>query len=238
MEHTRENYQRKAAPLALVRRILRSQQSRLYGRYAEAFPPRPGERVLDLGVTGSVRDRSGYFFESCYPYPANLTAAGIEASEGFESCFPGIPFVRLSRDGRMPFADGEFDVVFCNAVIEHVGSRARQREFLAEVLRIGRASFVTTPNRWYPVELHTVLPLLHYLPTPAYRAVYRRLGFEFFASEEHLNLLTETELRALAPVSSEFEVLRHRFLGLTSNLLFVSPRREAAKADGERRPSA
>ena len=226
MEHRQESYQRKAMPLSFVRHVLRRQQALLYARYERLFPPRPGVRVLDLGVTGSLRERAGHFFESRFPYPTSITAAGIEPSDGFAACFPEIPYVRISRDEGLPFADDEFDVVFCSAVIEHVGRRERQREFLAEILRVGRAAFVTTPNRWYPVELHTVLPLIHYLPTPAYRAIYRWLGFEFFASEEHLNLLDERELRALAPASAQLEVLRHRFLGITSNLLLVSRHRD------------
>lgn len=177
--------------------------------------------MLDLGVTGTLRERRDYFFETRYPFPEGLKAAGIEPPDGFASCFPGIPYVQVRRGATLPFPDASFDVVFCSAVLEHVGSRARQQAFLAEILRVGRAAFVTTPNRWYPVELHTVLPLLHYLPTPVYRAAYRRLGFDFFGSEEHLNLLTEKELRSLVPRSAHFDVHRHRFLGLTSNLLLV-----------------
>ena len=66
----------------------------------------------------------------------------------------------------MPFADGEFDIVFSNAVIEHVGGREQQRRFVEESLRVARRAFVTTPNRWFPVEVHTRLPLVHWLPGP------------------------------------------------------------------------
>ena len=67
------------------------------------------------------------------------------------------------------------DVVFSNAVIEHVGGREEQRRFVAEALRVGRRAFVTTPNRWFPIEVHTRLPLVHWLPEafahPAYDLV-------------------------------------------------------------------
>ena len=49
-------------------------------------------------------------------------------------------------------------------MIEHVGGEEEQRRFVAEALRVGRRAFITTPNRWFPVEVHTRLPLVHWLP--------------------------------------------------------------------------
>ena len=57
--------------------------------------------------------------------------------------------------------------MFSNAVIEHVGGRAEQRRFVDESLRVAPRAFVTTPNRWFPVEVHTRLPLVHWLPDAA-----------------------------------------------------------------------
>ena len=83
-----------------------------------------------------------------------------------------------------------------NAVIEHVGGRDRQRALVREALRVGRSVFVTTPNRWFPVELHTRLPLVHWLPDALSHRVYRALGMGF-ATENHL--LSRRELAALFP---------------------------------------
>jgi len=66
--------------------------------------------------------------------------------------------------GPLPFADDEFDLAFSNATIEHAGTRAAQAEFVRELVRVARRSFVVTPNRWFPVELHTRLPFVHWLP--------------------------------------------------------------------------
>ena len=41
--------------------------------------------------------------------------------------------------GRFPSADGAFDIVFSNSVIEHVGDAASQARFAREVMRVGRA---------------------------------------------------------------------------------------------------
>jgi hypothetical protein len=105
----------------------------------------------------------------------------------------------IRGDGRdLPFEDRSFDLVHSSAVLEHVGSRAQQVAFLAELLRVSRRGvYLTTPNRWFPVEFHSVLPLIHWLPPRAFRAVLGRLGHADLAREENLNLLGPACLREL-----------------------------------------
>jgi uncharacterized protein (TIRG00374 family) len=219
--HLSVHYQKKALPLSWTRRVLRRQQACIYERYATAFPPNEDERVLDLGVNGSLERPEQYFFEYSYPYKSRIVGAGLEDPTHFERCYPETKYVKLRRGEPLPFEDGEFDVVFCNAVIEHVGDRTAQHRFLEEVLRVGRRAFVTTPNRWYPIDLHTVTPLLHWLPAVVYRPIYRALGFEFFSREENLNLLEGRSLRKLVDGHDGVEISRHWFLGFPSNLILV-----------------
>jgi SAM-dependent methyltransferase len=122
----------------------------------------------------------------------------------------------------LPFADNEFDLGFSNAVIEHVGSRERQAAFLAELVRVASRVFISTPNRFYPLELHTRLPLLHWLPPRLFRSVLARLGMDFYSREENLNLLTARELKGMLPPGPyRVRLFRHYFLGLPSNLILI-----------------
>jgi SAM-dependent methyltransferase len=220
--HRSVDYYRKALPMPLWRRLLRRQQQRIYDRFARHFPPTPALRVVDIGVNGAHQRRELHLLESRWPYPASIVACGLEPPDNFTRCVPEARYVQAARGAPLPFADREFDVAFCSAVIEHVGDRAAQRRFLADVLRVARGAFVTTPNRWYPVELHTLVPVVHYLPAPVYRRVYRALGFDFFAREENLNLLDRAALRALVPPGRTVAIETASFLGLPSNLLLVA----------------
>lgn len=88
---------------------------------------------------------------------------------------PGNDF-RLITDDSLPIEDGSVDVVVTNHVIEHVGDRGDQLQHLAEIRRIlvpGGRCYLSTPNRWAPVENHFKLPLLGWLP-PSWRDGYVR----------------------------------------------------------------
>jgi len=66
-------------------------------------------------------------------------------------------------DGReMKFQDQEFDFVFSNAVIEHVGDELDQKKFISEHARVGRYWVLTTPNRFFPIESHTQKIFVHF----------------------------------------------------------------------------
>jgi len=110
------------------------------------------------------------------------------------------------------------------AVLEHVGSLANQTRMVSECLRVARrAVCVTTPNRWYPIEFHTQLPLIHWLPRRWGRAIMRGAGYGFFAEEANLNLMARSELTRIVAQHPDWRChfAPMRLLGWTSNLVLL-----------------
>jgi len=123
------------------------------------------------------------------------------------------------------FADREFDVVFSNSVIEHVGDYGDQQKMADGVRRVGKRYFVQTPNRYFPVEPHFLVPLFQFLPVvgrawllnhfdlgwhkrmPDYEAAKREV--------EAVRLLTEGDLMRLFP---DGVLCKERFFGFTKSL--------------------
>jgi hypothetical protein len=165
--------------------------------FLELFRPGPETSVLDVGVTDAPfgAGSTDNYFEAHYPYPERITAVGTTELERFAAAFPRVRVVRA--DGRdLPFSDREFELCFSNAVVEHVaGGRAGQRRFVGELCRVAARVFVTTPNRWFPVDPHTLLPFVHWLPGgPLRERVLRGRGFA-----DVLDPLGPKELAALFP---------------------------------------
>lgn len=192
---------------------------RMYDHFMRRLAPTERDRILDLGAT-NIPEPLENFFEHYYPHPHRITAAGIEDCHFLEQRYAGLRFVKLEPGKPLPFSTNEFDVGFSNATLEHVGSRENQAQFLKEMLRVCRKIYVTTPNRWYPFELHTRLPFLHWLPPRWFRRLLKALGYDFYAEEINLNLLGASDLRALIPRdATNVRIDKNYFFGFPSNLL-------------------
>ncbi len=178
---------------------LRSRRRKLR-LFLEELQPTAETTVLDVGadeLAFGAGDGCGTlnFFEELYPWPERITALGLHDGAGFRERYPAVRYVRGDACA-LPFADGEFDVVFSNAVIEHVGDRERQRRLVLEALRVGRRVFLTTPNRRFPIEVHTRLPLVHWLPDAVAHRAYDLAGKGF---AKDLHLLSRSTLASLFP---------------------------------------
>ena len=213
-----------ARPDSLPVRVAAHQRRKMFAAFMKAMAVPSGSTLLDVGATSDRSYDHSNYLEAWYPEPGRITAVGIDDASFLETLYPGLTFVQA--DGRdLPFADGAFDFVHSSAVLEHVGSAAMQARFLRELWRVAKVGvFVTTPNRWYPIEFHTVLPLLHWLPVEMHRGLLRRLGHEMLAKEENLNLLSRQSLRkaALAAGMQSVRIGSVSLLGLPTNLLLTA----------------
>ncbi len=180
--------------------------------FLKTMQPGPETRVVDVGVgdtpfgTEPGVAATHNFFEALYPWPERITAVSDVPLPNFAQAFPAIRCV--VADGlALPFADDEFDVAFSNAVVEHVGGREEQRRFIAELCRVAPRVFFSTPNRWFPVETHTLVPLVHWLPRRHADRAMHALRRENWGRVE---LLTKRDLLALFPTNADPRVVEAR----------------------------
>ena len=174
--------------------------------------PRP-LHILDVGGTQGFWETMGL-----------ADAPGLEfwvinlSDYEFQSDRPH--FHHMIGDARyMPqFADHEFDIVFSNSVIEHVGNFAEQRRMAEEIRRVGRRYFVQTPNRYFPIEPHYLYPFFQFYP-PALKiglARHLRLGWGGVAEATTIRLLSKRELLTLFPGS---RLYAERWAGLNKSFV-------------------
>lgn len=148
----------------------------------------PNTKILDVGC-GPLGLRA--------LEPA-LDITGVDLAP--QSGYPG-PFVQGDPAEGLPFADGGFDLAYCNSVIEHV-PRERRAAFARELRRVSRGWYVQTPAWSFPIEPHALLPAAHWLPA-RWRRHYWKLGAA--GSWEDISLLHRGELEELfeGPVFGE-----------------------------------
>ncbi|MGO9249194.1 MAG: class I SAM-dependent methyltransferase [Solirubrobacteraceae bacterium] len=165
---------RLASPLATRARARRHERF-----FALTHMPE-GARVLDVGC-GALGLRA---------LEPDLDITGVDLAERPD--YPGL-FVCADAAAGLPFAEDEFDLVYCSSVIEHIPP-PRRAAFAAEIRRVGRGWFVQTPAYSFPLEPHSLLPFAHWLP-PRARRPYWRLGAA--GDWEEIELLRRAEMESL-----------------------------------------
>jgi Methyltransferase domain len=205
----------------ITSRLTGDSRRKRFELFMSLLTPDSTARVLDVGVTDTDW-RSSNFLEAGYPWPERITAVALDPVPTFEKLFPSVRVV--VADGRqLPFEGQAFDIGFSNAVVEHVGSRADQRRFIGELLRTCRQVFVATPNAAFPIDPHTLMPFVHWMPRRLRDRILILLGQGRWAGESNLNPLRAVDLVRLFPKQAAVRVVRQRVLGMTTVVIAVAP---------------
>tara|TARA_B100001093_G_scaffold314654_1_gene300223 strand:- start:140 stop:814 length:675 start_codon:yes stop_codon:yes gene_type:complete len=116
------------------------------------------------------------------------------------------------------------DISFSSATIEHVGCRDNQKKMIENMINLSKKYIIiTTPNKFHPIEFHTKLPLLHFLPKIIYKSLLNLVGYSYFAKVENLNLLSVDDLSKILNMFSniKFKIIKIKLFGFTSNLVAI-----------------
>jgi ubiquinone/menaquinone biosynthesis C-methylase UbiE len=194
--------------------------------FYKVMQPTSQTKVLDVGAEIDMQGDRGLQFIDSYPWKGKIAAVNI-STEHITLIKKHYPEVKaVVGDARdLPWPDKYFDVVYSNAVIEHVGDFESQRKMAAEVMRVGKRWFVATPNRWYPFEFHLRLPFVTWFPRHSYRWIGRlvsynhvRKKFLFGIKNDDLRLMTARELKCCFPNST---IIKQRVTFMSETLVVV-----------------
>jgi len=166
--------------------------------FLQLMRPTPQMRILNVGATGGHTGLPEQL-EYWYTPLQQVTGGGLSFDEvlDYRASFSGVTPVVF--DGcALPFADKSFDIVYSNAVLEHLPGPEHVARFAGEVQRVGRGWFVATPNRRFPVDPHYHIPLVQFLSPQSQQRLVKNLGKVPY---EHLHLLNRGDLRRLFPTS-------------------------------------
>jgi ubiquinone/menaquinone biosynthesis C-methylase UbiE len=205
----------------IYRPLLRHFRKKRMAKFYRALSITPQTKILDVGGNPFIWQIAA---EEGLPQIDHITVLNL-----YEEDTARLPSnVRwVVGDGcKLPFEDGEFDVVFSNSVIEHLGDHDSQVAFAKEISRVGKSYWVQTPNPRFFVEPHYLSPFVHWLPVNVRRKVARHAtawGLLTHPSKQEIDerlkeirLIAPKEFRSMFPSA---EIINERFIGMPKSLV-------------------
>jgi SAM-dependent methyltransferase len=199
-------------PTSLASRM-RSKRNQRFRNAIEGIP-RP-LNILDVGGAQAVWESIGFVDQP----DISITLLNIEPEE---TSYKNVVSILGDARDMHEFRNGQFDVVYSNSVIEHVGGIEDMRKMAREIQRVGKWYFIQTPNLYFPIEPHFVFPLFQFLPISWRVYLVRHFNLGWIRREpdreraerevRSINLLSKTQLRSLFP---DANVAAERFFGFT-----------------------
>jgi hypothetical protein len=177
-------------------------------------------KILDIGTSPVDNEHQNYLIHK-YPYKRKITCVSNVKLNKIKQRYPEIKTIQC--DGReIPLKSNSFDIVISNATIEHVGNKRNQTKFIKEAVRLSKKYvFISTPNRYFPIDFHTLIPLIHWFPKKIHRFILKKIGLNFFSKESNLNLLSDNKLRNICEnlKIKNYTINKIRILGFCTNLV-------------------
>ena len=198
-------------------------RKRKFRHFIKTISPKKEDKLLDVGFSNSASYDEVNSIEIHYPYPENITALGLETegTDFFKSTFPLVKVV-LYDGNKFPFDDNTFDIGWSNAVIEHVGDKSKQINFLKELVRTCKTVYFTTPNKYFPIELHTMFLFIHWFPNDIFHKILSKTK-KARAEGNNLYLLSKRQIKIICKAADAeiISIKRNRFFGFTMNFCVI-----------------
>ena len=199
---------------------LRERRFRLFDQLIAGLP-RPF-RIIDVGGTTRYWEQRGWAGRD----DVSITLVNLEAEpQRYDNVVP----TKGDATNLAEHADDAFDIAFSNSVIEHLFTLDAQQRMAAEIRRVAPAYWVQTPNFWFPIEPHFLVPAWHWLPEETRVAILRRRGVGWAGrcpDEDHARavvqehrLMRRDELARLFP---DAVIVGERVAGLTKSWTAIS----------------
>jgi SAM-dependent methyltransferase len=212
--------------MTIFARLSKISRTRKLELFNKLMNPTKEMKILDIGAEINPTNENIIQFIDGYPWNNNVSAINLspEHISLIKQYYPEVD-ARVGDACALPWEDKHFDIVYSNAVIEHLGSFENQKKMAAEVMRVGKSWFITTPNRWYPFEFHMRLPFVTWLPRNGYIRFGQLISYNHVERKymtgikrDGLRLITAKELKHCFPSS---RIIKQRVTFMAETLICV-----------------
>ena len=206
----------------ILKLILLKNRINIFNIFLENVKFNKNSKILDVGTTPILEPHENIIFYQ-YKWKNNITGFSNQDCNILKKKFKTNKFIKGDAK-NINLKKNKFDISYCSATIEHVGSYKNQKKLISELYRISRNYvFLTTPNRSFPIDFHTKLPIIHLLPKKIHRKILKFFKLIYFASEKNLNLLFSKDIARICSDLKiiDYKIVYNKFIFLKSNIILI-----------------
>jgi hypothetical protein len=207
----------------LIKKIIEKERNKFFIILKKKTHYTDSKKIIDIGTTPNLNKFNNIILDKL-KNNKNVTSLSNLDCKILSKKYPNIKKFIKCDIKKNNLCDSSFDIVHSNATIEHIGSYKNQLLFIKECVRISKKFvFIQTPNRLFPIDFHTLLPLVHWLPKFIHRKFLELINLNFYSKEKNLNLLCKKNLTRMCKDLrlKKFEIIEHKFFFFTSNLILI-----------------
>ena len=208
---------------SLIDKILYQKREEILKILDDFFKEKNFEDILDVGTTEDTESLASNFIVKNlknFKFYKSISDQKIN-SDFFKKKLQKSITEKFSYDELNEYKS---DVVISNATIEHVGSFENQVKMCENIINLTKKYFIIiTPNRYHPIDFHSKLPFIHWLPKKIHRVFLSIFGLKYLSKEENLNLLSQRDFELIMSRLSqnEFIIKNIKFMFFKSNLILI-----------------
>jgi hypothetical protein len=175
-------------------------------------------KILDIGGTELYWEMMNFASEK----DVSFTICNLDPQEVSRDNFK---FIHGDATNLSMFADKEFDIVYSNSVIEHLFTYENQVKMANEIRRVGKNYFVQTPNYYFPIEAHWLIPFFQFMPFAVRVFITQHFSIQGYPKTKNreaakkriseVRLLSPREMKRLFP---DGKLYREKFMLMTKSI--------------------
>lgn len=186
---------------SFVNRLRRKRFAALEKRIEDLAHDTDTFKILDIGGDIAYWKNIGWKNNKSQIYLLNLYPNIIEEEDSNH-------FLSLVGNAlEMPFVKGEFDLVFSNSVIEHVGNYKNQVKFAEAIKQLSNKYIIQTPSIWFPLEPHSLIPFFQFIPHRLRALLIMTFNINYFPKKNNFTEALEVSYSTLMFTKKRFSKL-------------------------------
>lgn len=156
-------------------------------------------KILDFGVSDSINQDSNPFVKFFLKKKRdNIYGCGVDNPENVMKNYKELKYKRIKPYTKLPYKKNFFSLSISHAVFEHIGNETKKKFYLSELIRISDNVFISIPNRYFPIEHHSNIPMLGYLPSKLIYKILSFFNYNLFKNEKNLTFNSKSKFFKIA----------------------------------------